>query len=158
MKEQLANRPSLRIVAVMLAAMLIPTLASAHPDHGATSGFFAGSLHPWTGIDHIAAMFAAGLWSIRLARRSIAVLLAATAVGIIGGTLIGVNADVLNSAELMVAISAIALGLIVATMSRVRVPLAAALIALFCFFHGYVHAIETPRQFSQFAFTSGFVF
>jgi hydrogenase/urease accessory protein HupE len=48
------------------------------------------------------------------------------------------------------------LGFLVAVASTARVPAAASLVALFCLFHGYVHA-ETPDQFWQPAFTGGFV-
>lgn len=39
-----------------------PALAFAHPGHG-EHGLVAGLAHPLTGLDHLLAMFAAGLWA-----------------------------------------------------------------------------------------------
>jgi urease accessory protein len=144
---------------LLLAASLTPALALAHPGDMHVSGFVAGLSHPWTGLDHMAAMLAAGLWAGGMRRPRFAMLLlAATVVGIICGTLLGVFADVLTSAERMVALSAVALGVLAMTaVEPLRLSLVAALVALFCSFHGYVHAIETPRQLAQLDFTSGFV-
>jgi urease accessory protein len=145
-------------LALLVAAGLSPALAVAHPGHETVSGFLAGAVHPWTGLDHVAAMLAAGLWAGCLPRARIGPLLVTTVIAIVAGTLLGVTAEVLAWADRMVAISAVVLGLLVATaFDRLRLSLVVVLIALFCFLHGYVHAIETPRQFAQLDFTSGFV-
>ena len=44
-------------------AVLATTAAEAHTGVGATTGFNAGFLHPLTGIDHLVAMTAVGLWA-----------------------------------------------------------------------------------------------
>lgn len=144
-------------VAGVLALTLVPVLALAHPGDTHVAGFFAGFAHPWTGIDHMAAMLAAGLWLGRIQPRSLPALFGATAIGIVCGVLLGVYAGVLTDAERMVALSAAVFGLFAAAAGRARLPFAAALVALFCVFHGYVHALETPRQLSQIAFTGGFI-
>ena len=48
---------------------LLPTLALAHPGHGAEEGFLAGALHPASGIDHIAGFILVGLLACRLGTR-----------------------------------------------------------------------------------------
>ena len=45
-----------------LIALAAPALAFAHPGHG-DSGLLNGLLHPITGLDHILAMLAVGLWA-----------------------------------------------------------------------------------------------
>lgn len=45
-----------------LAALTLSLQAAAHPGHVET-GFAAGFLHPLTGIDHLLALLAVGLWS-----------------------------------------------------------------------------------------------
>jgi urease accessory protein len=143
---------------LLVAASLSPALALAHPGHETVSGFLAGVMHPWSGLDHMAAMVAAGLWAGGKRRALLHTLFVMTVVGIAGGTLLGVSGDILTAPERVVAISAVVLGLLVATaVARVRSYMVVALITLFCFFHGYVHAIETPRQLAQLDFTSGFV-
>jgi urease accessory protein len=54
-------RPILKALAT-LAALAISLPAAAHPGHGAT-GFTAGLVHPLTGLDHLLALLAVGLWS-----------------------------------------------------------------------------------------------
>ena len=48
-----------------LAAASLPALA--HPGH-VEMGFADGMLHPLTGIDHLLALLAAGIWSVRQRR------------------------------------------------------------------------------------------
>jgi Hydrogenase/urease accessory protein len=55
------KRPGL----IFLLLALLPATAFAHPGHG---GFGAGVLHPFSGLDHLAAMFAVGLLAARLDR------------------------------------------------------------------------------------------
>jgi len=52
--------------AVALAFAAGPTLAHAHAQVGEATGFLTGFLHPLTGLDHIIAMVAVGLWGAQL--------------------------------------------------------------------------------------------
>ena len=45
-----------------LALLLTPPLAFAHPGHG-DNGLMAGICHPISGLDHLLAMLAVGLWA-----------------------------------------------------------------------------------------------
>ena len=111
------NRPSTaRLVA--LAACAAPLLAAAHTsgaphDHG-TAAFAAGFTHPFTGLDHLAAMVALGVWSAMTSRR---VWLAplAFAGALLLGALLGLTGLALPAVEPMIAASLLVLGLIVAT-------------------------------------------
>ena len=55
----------LRAVALALAALAATTPAFAHPGHPGheTLGAWAGFAHPFTGLDHMLAMLAVGLWA-----------------------------------------------------------------------------------------------
>ncbi|WP_225977703.1 HupE/UreJ family protein, partial [Paracidovorax avenae] len=64
------------LLPALLAAAALPALAHTGADAGHHHGFTAGFLHPLTGMDHLAAMVAVGLWSA-LAARSRRELLAA---------------------------------------------------------------------------------
>jgi urease accessory protein len=60
-----AHRPGRARLAgacIALAALAVSLPAAAHPGH-AESGFQAGLLHPFTGLDHLLALLAVGLWS-----------------------------------------------------------------------------------------------
>jgi urease accessory protein len=46
----------------LVAAVLAPAAAWAHADHHPGGGFVAGFLHPITGLNHLVAMVAVGLW------------------------------------------------------------------------------------------------
>src|SRR5256885_1793887 len=74
--------------AAALAAILLPTAAWAHPGHGAAVGFVQGFVHPVTGIDHVLAMIAVGLFAANLGGRALwAVPLAFVSVMALGGAL-----------------------------------------------------------------------
>ena len=44
-----------------LTIMTLP--AFAHPGHGSSDGFLSGFFHPFTGLDHLLAMVAVGVWA-----------------------------------------------------------------------------------------------
>ena len=46
----------------------------AHDETGLAEGLFAGLLHPVTGLDHVVAMVAVGLWGAQLGRPAIYLL------------------------------------------------------------------------------------
>jgi len=60
----------LKFAAVFALTGLVPMLAGAHPFHGVTNGFAGGIAHPLSGLDHILAMVAVGLWAAQLGGRS----------------------------------------------------------------------------------------
>ena len=62
-----AQKPLVRIAA--LAAGFLPALALAHPGHGETSSFLAGSLHPLSGVDHLAGFIIVGVLAAMLRGR-----------------------------------------------------------------------------------------
>lgn len=131
------------IVAVALAT--IPTLALAHigadagGHHG--SGFEAGFSHPFTGLDHLLAMVAVGIWSAMTARR---VWLAPAAfAGMLGiGAVLGMAGLVLPAVEAIVAASLLIIGLLVAVRAALPAVAGMALVGAFALFHGIAHGTE----------------
>lgn len=133
-----------------VAAAALPALAFAHAgdaphDHGASLGFTAGFLHPFTGLDHLAAMLAVGLWSAltQTGRRMLAAPFAFAGL-LLAGALIGAAglASVLPGVEPMVAASVLALGLIAATRWKLSAAASSALVGAFAVFHGLAHGAE----------------
>jgi urease accessory protein len=51
-----------RRLATLALVLLAPALAHAHTETGSSGGFISGLLHPLSGLDHIAAMVAVGIW------------------------------------------------------------------------------------------------
>ncbi|EOI1571815.1 HupE/UreJ family protein, partial [Pseudomonas aeruginosa] len=104
-----------------LALLAAPALAFAHPGHG-EHGLVAGLAHPLTGLDHLLAMFAVGLWAAQQ-QGAARLALPCTFVGtmLVGG-LLGFEGLQLPFMETGIAASVLALGLCVAL--AVRPPLA----------------------------------
>lgn len=132
---------------------LMPGLAFAHigTDAGIhhVSAFLAGFIHPFTGLDHMAAMIAVGIWSMQSFRHSSRNIWAAPiafACLLMVGGLIGFAGTGLPIVEPMIATSLLILGLFVAL--RVKLPLlaAVAMAGTFAIFHGVAHGNELPAQ------------
>ena len=90
--------------------MVVPSIAHAHVGIGETSGFTHGVSHPLTGIDHLCAMIAVGLWAAQTGGRAIwAVPLAFVSVMLLGGAS-GMTGVHFPLAETGIALSVLMLG------------------------------------------------
>lgn len=138
------------------ALLLVPTLAQAHPGHGAT-GFVQGFSHPLSGLDHLLAMLAVGLWSAQMGGRA-RWAVPATFVGVmaLGGAL-GMAGLHLPMVQSGIAASVLVLGLLIAASARLSLAVAMPLVGLFALFHGHAHGTEMPASVSGFEFAAGFV-
>jgi urease accessory protein len=140
--------------------LLLPSLAQAHPGlPGHTHGFTNGLLHPLTGLDHICAMVAVGLWAAQLGGRALwLVPTTFVSIMIIGGALgMGGAGIPYPYTEQGIAASVLVLGIFIA--AAVRLPLAVnmAIVGLFALFHGYAHGAEMPKTASGLSYGIGFV-
>lgn len=132
------------------AALLLPGLAMAHTGAGdahAHGALASGLLHPFTGLDHLAAMLALSVWSA-LAVRPLWLAPAAFVLMLAVGALAGFAGLAIPAVEPMIASSLLVLGLLVATRRGLPVALAAALAGLFAFFHGAAHGNELATDFA----------
>lgn len=144
-------------IALTLALILVPTLASAHAAEGTGSGFLSGILHPVLGLDHLVAMVAVGLWGAQLGRPLVFVLPVAFPIMMAVGGLMGLANLPMVAVELGIAVSALILGLAIAAAFRAPVWLAVVIVALFAIFHGYAHGQELPEAASPIAYGVGFM-
>lgn len=131
-----------------LVCLLAPVLALAHTGvdaggHHHSTSLMDGLLHPLTGLDHLAAMLAVGIWSALAARRLWAAPLAFMAMLLVGALLALAGLQV-SAIELAIASSLLVLGLLVSTRAQVPVALAAVLVGVFAVFHGLAHGAELP--------------
>ena len=145
-----------RIVAATFLA-LVSAVASAHQESGQAAGFLAGLAHPVSGMDHVLAMIAVGLWGAVLGPPAIWVLPVAFPVVMAFGGLLGLLGIALPGVEVGIAVSAIVLGAMVATEVRPPVALAAVIVAFFAIFHGHAHGRELPEGTSALLYSLGFV-
>lgn len=141
----------------LLALLVASGPAAAHTEAGVAGGLLSGFLHPLTGLDHLVAMIAVGLWGAQLGKPGIWVLpITFPAVMAIGGVL-GVIGVTLPQAELVIALSAVVLGFAVAMALRVPFVAAAVVVGVFAIFHGYAHGRELPAAANPLAYGVGFV-
>ena len=128
---------------LLLAVILSPSLAHAHAGTAA-SGFLHGLAHPFTGLDHVCAMLAAGIWAAQLGRRVGRGVLLAFALCMVLGVWMGRAGVPIAFFESGIALSLLVLGLLVAAAVRLPLLLAAGMAAVFALFHGYAHGVESP--------------
>ncbi|MDL5030309.1 HupE/UreJ family protein [Pelomonas sp. APW6] len=139
-------RPFLIRSAVALTAAL-PLLVQAHGTdaahaHGGMQSLVAGIVHPFTGADHLLAMFSVGLWSgLCLARRWLAPLVF-VALLVLGALTASSSSLLLGLQEPLIAASVLALGLLVALRWSWPPAAVAALVGLFAWSHGLAHGQE----------------
>lgn len=139
------------------AVTLLPALAAAHPGHlGPHADMVAGLLHPVTGVDHLLALLAVGLWTQRQATDSQWVLPTAFVTAMLAGAGLAGLGVALPGVELSIAASVLALGVLVAGGWKMRMRLAAPLAALFAVGHGYAHVAEVGESASMAMYVVGF--
>jgi len=130
-------------ITVAACTLLLALPAAAHPGHGVESGFAAGLLHPLTGIDHLLALLAVGLWS-RQQRQGMVLapsFLVMMALGAASSA--GVH---LPALELSIAATVLLLGGVAACapelQRRLRPEMAVVVVAGCGFLHGLAHGNE----------------
>ncbi|MGF1870741.1 HupE/UreJ family protein [Photobacterium indicum] len=139
-----------------LLALFSP-LALAHPGHIGTHGFESGFIHPLTGMDHLSVMVAVGMLAALLGGQARYRLpLAFVAVMILGGIL-GVSGLVLPGVEIGIALSVVAMGILLCSSARLSEKAALALVMGFALFHGMAHGMEMPLNGQALYYFSGFV-
>lgn len=154
------RRPSARAGATALSALALlaaaaPALAHTNRDVGA--GLLSGLLHPLTGLDHLLAMVAVGIWGTQLGAPAVWLLpLTFPLVMSVGGVL-GVRAVPLPAVEIGVAASAAVLGLMILLSARPLLSVAAGIVGAFAIFHGHAHGAELPAAAEPLAYGLGFV-
>jgi urease accessory protein len=142
---------------VLVAGCLWAQPAFAHVQKGEARGFLTGLVHPISGLDHVLAMVAVGLWGAQLGSPAIWLLPVAFPMVMALGGMLGLAGVPLPGIEHGIAASAILLG--AAVMFELRPPLAvaAALVAFFAVFHGHAHGTELPPGQSAMLYSMGFV-
>jgi urease accessory protein len=131
--------------------------ALAHEQQGQAAGFVTGLLHPVSGLDHVLAMVAVGLWGAQLGAPAIWLLPVTFPLMMAFGGFLGLIGVPLPGVEMGIAASAILLGAMVALQARPPLALAGLLVAFFAVFHGHAHGTELPAGQSGLLYSLGFV-
>ena len=142
---------------LLIVGLLLAPGSQAHVEAGGAGSVVAGFLHPVTGIDHVVAMVAVGLWGAVLGPPAIWLLPVAFPMVMAFGGLLGLLAVPLPGVETGIALSALVLGVLVMFQTRLPLVWTFLLVGLFALFHGFAHGIELPEGADALLFSLSFV-
>jgi urease accessory protein len=151
----LRNKDCHTLLVLFLA--LYPLTAFAHQRGGEAIGFVSGFEHPISGLDHILAMVAVGMWGAQLGAPAIWVLPVVFPMVMAFGGMIGLMGIHLPGIELCIALSAVALGIAVLSEARPKLWIAAIIVGFFAIAHGHAHGSELPVGADSVLYSIGFV-
>jgi urease accessory protein len=149
----------LAVVGICLSLAIRTTItpAMAHVQDGQAQGLVNGLLHPISGLDHVLAMIAVGLWGAQLGAPALWVLPITFPIVMAVGGFLGLVGIPVPGVEIGIALSALLLGMVVAMEAKPNLVLAAVLVAAFAIFHGHAHGTELPPGQSGLMYSIGFV-
>jgi urease accessory protein len=147
----------LPLLNIAVAVLVLVQPAVAHEQAGVAGGLASGLLHPLTGVDHMIAMVAVGIWGAQLGAPAIWVLPITFPLVMAFGGVLGVLRIPLPMPEMVIALSALVLGAAVAARLRVPFAVAAVIVGVFAIFHGHAHGAELPTAADPLAYGVGFV-
>jgi urease accessory protein len=153
----LRRRILIQSSALFFVVMLWAQVVLAHPVKGQAISFLTGFRHPISGLDHVVAMIAVGLWGAQLGAPAIWLLPVAFPIMMAMGGMLGLMGLPLPGTEIGIAASAVMLGAVVLLELRPPLAFAAVLVSFFAIFHGYAHGSELPPGQNALLFSIGFV-
>lgn len=142
---------------LLLLFLLFPGTAFPHVGQGQAISFITGVKHSWSGLDHVLAMIAVGLWGAQLGSPAMWFLPVTIPMVMSRGAIMGPLGVPLPGIEICIALSAILLGAMVFGEVRPKVIIAAVLVGCFAVFHGHAHGTELPPGETALLHSMGFV-
>jgi urease accessory protein len=143
------------LLGLLLLVAAMPALA--HVQQGQAAGFLTGLRHPVSGLDHVLAMVAVGIWGAQLGAPAVWMLPVTFPMVMAFGGFLGLLGVPVPGVEIGIALSALLLGLMVAKEARPPLWLAAGVVGFFAIFHGHAHGTELPAGQSGLLYSVGFV-
>lgn len=138
------------------AFVFAPVLLFAHPDFGNSIGFMHGFAHPLSGLDHMIAMVAIGIWAVQVGGKATWLIpLSFVTMMILGGVL-GASGVAIPFVEKGIIMSVLILGILIIASVRMPVIMGMIVAGLFALCHGHAHGTEIPATASGLAFIAGF--
>lgn len=157
MRTDRLKRVNLILGAVFTLILVWPDAGWAHVESGQAGGFASGLLHPVSGLDHVLAMVAVGLWGAQLGPPAVWLLPVAFPMMMAFGGMLGLMGFPIPGIEIGIAVSGIVLGALI--LWEAKMPLLGALpvVAFFALFHGHAHGTELMPGQSAILYSLGFV-
>lgn len=145
------------LLAAIAVGLLWPSVALAHVESGEAGGLGSGLLHPVSGLDHVLAMVAVGLWGAQLGAPAVWVLPVAFPMMMAVGGMLGLMGLPLPGTEIGIAVSAVVLGGLILGEAKMPLPGAIAVVAFLAVFHGHAHGTELAPGQNPILYSLGFV-
>lgn len=145
------------LIGSALMALLWPARALAHTHGGEAAGLLSGLRHPVSGLDHVLAMVAVGLWGAQLGPPAVWLLPVTFPVAMAFGGMLGLMGFALPGIEIGIAASAVIMGVMVGWEARPPLWVAAVIVGFFAIFHGHAHGTELPPGADALLYSIGFV-
>ena len=142
---------------VCILLVLWPLTSWAHVESGQAGGFVSGLSHPVSGLDHVLAMIAVGLWGAQLGKPALWLLPIAFPMMMAFGGMLGLMGIPVPGVEIGIAVSGIVLGALI--LGEMKMPIIGALlvVAVFAVFHGHAHGTELAAGQNAILYSLGFV-
>src|ERR1700739_1438096 len=131
-----------RFVGSVVLMLLWPMRAWAHAQGGEAAGLLGGLRHAVSGLDHILAMVAGGLWGAQLGQPAIWLLPVTFPMVMAFGGMLGLMGISLPGVEIGLALSGVVLGAVFLLEFKAPLYIAAALVGIFGLYHGHAHGAE----------------
>ena len=124
-RTAVVHPPRIRLFVVAMLVLSAGVPLFAHDQTGAARGFLTGFLHPLSGLDHVVAMIAVGLWGAQLGPPALWLLPITFPMVMAVGGFLGLIGVALPGVEIGIALSALLLGAMVASEARPSLAIAA---------------------------------
>ena len=144
-------------LALAAALALVPSIAFAHTGVNVEHDLAQGIMHPISGLDHILAMVAVGVFAYVPGGRALYIVPLAFVTMMIVGFFFGLGGLSMPFVELGIALSSVVIGGAAAFGKPIKTVVAAALVGTFAVFHGVAHGTEMPLGASGLDYALGFI-
>lgn len=143
---------------IFVLSVLAAAPAGAHLVNAIGGGWSEGFAHPFSGVDHLVAMVAVGIWATQLERRALWLLPLVFPVLMAMGAGLSFAGAPLPGVDDGIAVSVAVLGVLLAVAARPRLWVSATIVAIFGLFHGYAHGAEMPETAAPLLYGLGLLF
>lgn len=142
-KDALHMKSRFLLFASLVVVLLMTYAASGHSGRQSAYEFHTGVQHPWSGLDHMVAMLAVGLWGVQLGGVMVWRLpLVFLAMMLTGAAVAGGETGVSPLVEHAIVASVLVLGLLLAVARHLPAWLAICIVGAAAIAHGHAHATD----------------